>query len=187
MRVDSASVSILVAGDSGSVCVRSFVNLVGNAIKFTSSGEVTLSVQRESQDSEEDMMVRVTVKDSGIGIPLERRKKIFSAFTQADSSTTRKYGGTGLGLTISRRLTELLGRPNVGGKRARQGQFLSFHREARNRHGNEGRNRPAGAAVGVIVLQAAVVLFERDLHQLGPGVHAQLFKQLPQRSLDGCF
>jgi len=84
------------------------VNLVGNAIKFTSSGGITVSVQKQSQDSGQ-MMVRFTVKDSGIGIPPERQKEIFSAFTQADSSTTRKYGGTGLGLTISRRLTELLG------------------------------------------------------------------------------
>jgi signal transduction histidine kinase len=97
----------LVAGDP--VRLRQIiVNLVGNAIKFTSSGGVTLSVQPESQDGSY-MMARFTVKDSGIGIPLERQKEIFSAFTQADSSTTRKYGGTGLGLTISRSLTELLG------------------------------------------------------------------------------
>jgi len=97
----------LVAGDP--VRLRQIlVNLVGNAIKFTESGGVMLSVQSESQDAD-DMVVRFTVKDSGIGIPLERQKDIFSAFTQADSSTTRKYGGTGLGLTISRRLTELLG------------------------------------------------------------------------------
>ena len=106
LQVDPQVVD-LVAGDP--VRLRQIiVNLVGNAFKFTSSGEVTLSVQRESQDSNH-MMVRFTVKDSGIGIPLERQKEIFSAFTQADSSTTRKYGGTGLGLTISRRLTELLG------------------------------------------------------------------------------
>ena len=97
----------LVAGDP--VRLRQIlVNLLGNAIKFTGSGGVTLSVQRESQDRNY-MTVRFTVKDSGIGIPPERQKEIFSAFTQADSSTTRKYGGTGLGLTISRRLTELLG------------------------------------------------------------------------------
>jgi signal transduction histidine kinase len=84
------------------------VNLVGNAIKFTNSGGVLLSVRIESQDGD-DLVVRFTVKDSGIGIPLERQKEIFSAFTQADNSTTRKYGGTGLGLTISRRLAELLG------------------------------------------------------------------------------
>lgn len=97
----------LVAGDP--VRLRQIVvNLVGNAIKFTSVGGVTLSVQRESQD-DADMVLRFTVKDSGIGIPPERQKEIFSAFTQADSSTTRNYGGTGLGLTISRRLAELLG------------------------------------------------------------------------------
>jgi signal transduction histidine kinase len=106
LQVDPQVVD-LVSGDP--VRLRQIiVNLVGNAIKFTSSGSVTLSVQRESQDSSH-MMVRFTVKDSGIGVPLERQKEIFSAFTQADSSTTRKYGGTGLGLTISRRLAELLG------------------------------------------------------------------------------
>jgi signal transduction histidine kinase len=97
----------LVAGDP--VRLRQIlVNLVGNAIKFTSSGGVMLSVQSESQEGEH-VVVRFTVKDSGIGIPLDRQKDIFSAFTQADNSTTRQYGGTGLGLTISRRLTELLG------------------------------------------------------------------------------
>ena len=55
------------------------------------------------------MIVRFTVKDTGIGIPLEKQNEIFASFTQADNSTTRKYGGTGLGLTISRRLTEMLG------------------------------------------------------------------------------
>jgi len=102
-----AQVVDLVAGDP--VRLRQIiVNLVGNAIKFTSTGGILLSVQMESQDGE-DIVVRFTVKDSGIGIPLERQKEIFSAFTQADNSTTRQYGGTGLGLTISRRLAELLG------------------------------------------------------------------------------
>ena len=84
------------------------VNLVGNAIKFTDSGGVTLLVHKESQDGA-DMIVRFSVKDTGIGIPPEKQKEIFSSFTQADNSMTRKYGGTGLGLTISRRLVELLG------------------------------------------------------------------------------
>jgi len=84
------------------------VNLVGNAIKFTDSGGVTLSVHKESQDAG-NMIVRFSVKDTGIGIPPEKQKEIFSSFTQADNSMTRKYGGTGLGLTISRRLVELLG------------------------------------------------------------------------------
>jgi signal transduction histidine kinase len=106
LHVDSRVID-LVAGDP--VRLRQIlVNLVGNAIKFTSSGGVMLLVQSESQEGEH-VVVRFTVKDSGIGIPPDRQKDIFSAFTQADSSTTRKYGGTGLGLTISRRLAELLG------------------------------------------------------------------------------
>jgi signal transduction histidine kinase len=94
----------LVAGDP--VRLRQIiVNLVGNAVKFTSSGGVTLSVQREPQD----LMLRFTVRDTGIGIAAERQQEIFSSFTQADNSTTRRYGGTGLGLTISHRLAELMG------------------------------------------------------------------------------
>jgi signal transduction histidine kinase len=96
----------LVAGDP--VRLRQIiVNLVGNAIKFTSSGAVTISVHRESQEADWTM-VHFIVKDTGIGIPVERQKDIFFSFTQADNSTTRRYGGTGLGLTISHRLTEML-------------------------------------------------------------------------------
>ncbi len=84
------------------------VNLVGNAIKFTDRGGVTLSVSKECQEGEW-MTARFSVKDTGIGIPPEKQKEIFSSFTQADNSMTRKYGGTGLGLTISSRLVELLG------------------------------------------------------------------------------
>jgi signal transduction histidine kinase len=117
----------LVAGDP--VRLRQIiVNLVGNAVKFTRSGGVSLSVRSESQDGEQ-MMVRFTVKDSGIGIPLEKQKEIFSSFTQGDHSTTRKYGGTGLGLTISRQLTELF-----GGQiwlESEPGQGSSFHFTAR--------------------------------------------------------
>jgi signal transduction histidine kinase len=97
----------LVAGDP--VRLRQIlVNLLGNAVKFTNSGGVTLSVRKESQDAA-SATLRFTVKDTGIGILPERQREIFSSFTQADNSTTRKYGGTGLGLTISRRLAEMLG------------------------------------------------------------------------------
>ena len=106
LQVDSAVVD-LVAGDP--VRLRQIlVNLVGNAIKFTSSGKVTVSVATEAYAGE-NMLLRFTVTDTGIGIPPERQKEIFTSFTQADNSTTRKYGGTGLGLTISHRLTEMLG------------------------------------------------------------------------------
>ena len=84
------------------------VNLVGNAIKFTSEGEVVVSVSVAEQKNE-DVVLQFSVKDTGVGIPLEKQSGIFEAFMQADTSTTRKYGGTGLGLTISSRLTELMG------------------------------------------------------------------------------
>jgi len=106
LHVDSQVVDLL-AGDP--VRLRQIiVNLIGNAIKFTDSGGVTLSVRQEFQDIEY-LMLRFSVTDTGIGIPIEMQKEIFSSFTQADNSITRKYGGTGLGLTISRRLVELLG------------------------------------------------------------------------------
>ena len=104
------------------------VNLVGNAIKFTSSGEVVVSVHRESSQ-DQSVLLRFTVKDTGIGIPPERQQEIFSAFTQADASTTRQYGGTGLGLTISSRLTKLLG--GTIWVDSQPGKGSSFHFTAR--------------------------------------------------------
>ena len=84
------------------------VNLLGNAIKFTRRGEVTLSVNVESREGDEAML-HFCVRDTGVGIPVEKQKTIFEAFTQADSSTTRRFGGTGLGLTIASRLVEIMG------------------------------------------------------------------------------
>jgi len=83
------------------------LNLVGNAIKFTPEGEIALKVQCQQKDSQECMLL-FTVADTGIGIPPEKQKTIFDAFSQADASTTRRYGGTGLGLTISTRLVEMM-------------------------------------------------------------------------------
>jgi CheY-like chemotaxis protein len=83
-------------------------NLTGNAIKFTDEGEVVISVDAESQAGSE-VRLHFAVRDTGVGIAAEKQEAIFRAFEQADRSTTRKYGGTGLGLTISRRLVEALG------------------------------------------------------------------------------
>jgi PAS domain S-box-containing protein len=92
------------------------VNLLGNAVKFTDSGEIVLSVIKVgtpadvSGDGETDRcMLQFSVRDTGIGIPAEKIDEVFDLFSQADSSTTRQYGGTGLGLTISKRLVELMG------------------------------------------------------------------------------
>ena len=83
------------------------INLVGNAIKFTERGEIVLHVERDSEGAEAGCL-HFSIADTGIGIPEDKLHAIFEAFAQADSSTTRKYGGTGLGLTISRRLVELM-------------------------------------------------------------------------------
>ncbi|HVQ74481.1 MAG TPA: response regulator, partial [Candidatus Binatia bacterium] len=84
------------------------VNLVGNALKFTEHGEVLLTIALESIGAD-GAVLHFAVKDTGIGIPHEKHQAIFDAFTQADGSTTRKYGGTGLGLTITRRLVDMMG------------------------------------------------------------------------------
>ncbi len=84
------------------------LNLLGNAIKFTAEGEVVLSVALESAGAAEACL-RFTVRDTGIGIPQEKQDRIFNRFEQADCSTTRKYGGSGLGLCISGRIVELMG------------------------------------------------------------------------------
>src|SRR6266404_3369946 len=97
----------VVRGDSGRLR-QVIINLAGNAIKFTDRGEVGLKVQVEATN-DYDCKLRFTVADSGIGIPKEKLQSIFDPFSQADTSTTRKYGGTGLGLTISSRLVGMMG------------------------------------------------------------------------------
>ncbi|MDH5751931.1 MAG: response regulator, partial [Deltaproteobacteria bacterium] len=83
-------------------------NLVNNAIKFTSTGEVMVTA-KISKETSQHVYVRIDVRDTGIGITQAVQERLFEEFVQADASTTRKYGGTGLGLTISKKLTELMG------------------------------------------------------------------------------
>jgi two-component system sensor histidine kinase/response regulator len=84
------------------------LNLIGNAIKFTETGEVIVRVRAQETD-QQAVKIHVEIADTGIGIAPEKQQTIFQAFEQADSSTTRRYGGTGLGLTISSRLVEMMG------------------------------------------------------------------------------
>jgi PAS domain S-box-containing protein len=94
-------------GDSGRVR-QVLVNLISNAIKFTESGSVTLHV-RQIERNENQITLRFSVSDTGIGVPTHKQEKLFETFSQVDSSTTRKYGGTGLGLSICKSLIELMG------------------------------------------------------------------------------
>ena len=97
----------VVSGDASRLR-QIILNLVGNAVKFTEKGEVKVSIQTKPGGTDGPNL-RFTVSDTGIGIPPEKHALIFKPFSQADSSTTRKYGGTGLGLTISARLVSMMG------------------------------------------------------------------------------
>ena len=111
------------------------VNLLSNAVKFTESGEVVVTVAATRVDdrtaegaSSSDVgryEIHTTVKDTGIGIPPDRIGSLFDSFSQVDASTTRRYGGTGLGLTISKRLTEIMGGDHLGRQRAWEGLYVS--------------------------------------------------------------
>ena len=100
-------ISFQLRGDPGRLR-QILVNLVGNAIKFTHQGEIVISAE-PIKETDTHVTIHFTVQDTGIGIPYERQAAVFDRFTQADGSTTRKYGGTGLGLTISRQLVEAMG------------------------------------------------------------------------------
>ena len=115
------------------------VNLLGNALKFTERGEVELKV-RKVADEGEGVNLHFAVRDTGIGIPVEKQQLIFDAFTQADGSTSRKFGGTGLGLTISSRLVRIM-----GGRiwvESQPGRGSTFHFTARLGKGTR-QERPA--------------------------------------------
>jgi PAS domain S-box-containing protein len=101
------------------------INLLGNAIKFTESGEVALRVAPDA-DFSVPTALRFTVSDTGIGIPSEKLGQVFEPFTQADSSTTRRFGGSGLGLTISKRLVELMGGRIWAESRVGEGSVFAF-------------------------------------------------------------
>ena len=129
------------------------LNLLGNAIKFTESGEVALRVTPDA-DSGAPGALRFTISDTGIGIPGEKLGAVFERFTQADSSTTRRYGGSGLGLTISKRLVELMGGRIWVESGVGQGQRVFFRRAARDLDraraagGRAGRHGSRAAAAG---------------------------------------
>jgi two-component system sensor histidine kinase/response regulator len=103
----SPQIPATLSGDPGRLR-QVLINLVGNALKFTAEGEVSLKVSLEVVEDKSEV-IHFTVADTGVGIAQDKLKAIFESFSQADTSTTREFGGTGLGLTISRRLVEMMG------------------------------------------------------------------------------
>ncbi len=99
-------VNVYRIGDPGRL-KQIILNLISNALKFTDEGEIVLSLSNANEQYSDNNLL-ISVSDTGIGIPKTKLEAIFASFTQADASTTRKYGGTGLGLTISKRLTEMM-------------------------------------------------------------------------------
>ena len=123
LRYDPALPRRLV-GDAGRIR-QVMMNLVGNALKFTERGHVLLDI-RGVEASNGDLQMEIVVEDSGIGIPMDKQAILFERFTQADSSTVRRFGGSGLGLAISKRLVELMGGSIGMVSRPGEGSRFSF-------------------------------------------------------------
>jgi two-component system, sensor histidine kinase and response regulator len=133
------------------------LNLAGNAVKFTDEGVVIVAARIESQ-SETDVALHFQCSDTGIGIPPDKLQLIFDPFAQADTSSTRKYGGTGLGLTIAARLVE-----RMGGKiwvESQVGEGSTFHFTAK--FGRFGAGAPADDTAGIAILNNLPVLVVDD-------------------------
>ena len=141
----------LLRGDPGRLR-QIIVNLAANGVKFTHQGEVLIRASLDSED-EHSATVRISVTDTGIGIPASRLGILFSPFTQVDGSTTRKYGGTGLGLAISKQLAEMMG--GEIGVESREGKGSTFWFTAvfeKQPEGQAPKDQPVSDLVGVNVL-----------------------------------
>jgi CheY-like chemotaxis protein len=136
-----ADVPAAVAGDVTRLR-QILLNLLSNAIKFTDKGEVALTVQRGSREDE----LAFAVRDSGIGLSEDGKSRLFKSFSQADSSTARRYGGTGLGLAISKRLAELMG-GTMSAESAGPGRGSTFRFSIRAPEASAPRPLPASPAI----------------------------------------
>ncbi len=156
-------------GDAGRLR-QVLTNLAGNAIKFTERGEVVIEAQLLEQHARR-VRFRLSVRDTGIGIPRERHASVFESFTQADGSTTRRYGGTGLGLTISRQLIQMMG--GTIGLESEPGQGSCFWAELALERQAEAAPAPASlslAGLHVLVVddhQTNRAILREQLHSWG--------------------
>ncbi|HYQ18871.1 MAG TPA: PAS domain S-box protein, partial [Polyangiaceae bacterium] len=143
-------------GDAGRLR-QILINLVGNAIKFTTEGEVVVSVSVESGQLEAATL-RFAIRDTGIGISKDKQATIFEAFEQEDTSTTRKYGGTGLGLTIASRLVALMGGQITVVSERERGSLFAFTAS----FGLQAQPFPLGNAEAPVLLRNMKVLIVDD-------------------------
>jgi PAS domain S-box-containing protein len=155
-------------------------NLIGNAAKFTAQGEVVLRIARVGED-EHDATIRFSVTDTGIGISPEQKKALFEAFTQADASVSRRYGGTGLGLTISRQLVEMMG--GEIGVESEPGKGSTFWFTARFRKQAAG-GKPVFEATHSIEGMSILVVDDNATNRFLLLEQFRLWRCLPEEAVD---
>lgn len=169
------------------------VNLLGNAIKFTDEGYVELNVSLAMQEGDR-CVIRFAVEDSGPGIPLEAQSRIFDSFAQADSSTTRRYGGTGLGTTIAKQLVELMGGRITLQSTVGKGSTFSFELPVEVQSRTDTHTKPVQLdSCRVLVVSKGRTLIEQVTRMLGTwsvpyevvGHSTQAFAKLLQSTSNG--
>jgi PAS domain S-box-containing protein len=172
----AAEVPRLVSSDAGRIR-QVLVNLVSNAVKFTSHGRVTLAVAPAQVKGDEDVRLRFSVTDTGIGIPLDKQSQVFGKFNQLDASYTRRFGGTGLGLSISQSLAGLLG--GTLSFESRVGKGSTFWLELPVKHATRA---PASAATEPQVALSQMRILVADDNQINQLVARSMLEALGQNA-----